>query len=129
MRKMYQVRTKHIMIAYVVFTKARQTGWIFKFLHKDISHCYLMMQDRGTWLVLDNSVNRFAAYTISDYSDILSKSIIIKVKTIESVSYFGLNTCVSFVKRFIGLKDIKVQTPYQLFKRLSWDFSEKYPIH
>ena len=107
------------MIAYVVFTKANQDSWIFRRLHKDISHCYIMFNQLDKWFVLDHSVNKLDVYTISDYSDILSESLIVKVNTIEAVSYFGLNTCVSYVKRFIGLKDIRVQTPYQLFKRLA----------
>jgi len=107
------------MIVYVVFTKAKEDSWILRRLHKDISHCFIMFNQLDKWIVLDHSVNKLEAYTISDYSDILSESLVIKVKTIEAVSYFSLNTCVSFVKRFIGLKDIRIQTPYQLFKRLS----------
>ena len=82
-----------------------------------------MFNQGDRWIVCDNTLKGLSIYTTVNYSDILSESIIIKVNTIESASYLGFNTCVSFVKRFIGLKDVRIQTPYQLLKRLqAWDY-------
>lgn len=106
------------MIAYVVFTKAKRGDWFFKFLHKEISHCYIMYVDKGLWVVLDQSTRGLIAFTRTDLADIISESIIVKVKCNKIERLISLNTCVSFVKRFIGIKSIFILTPYQLLKRI-----------
>jgi len=81
----------------------------------------MMWPDRGKWIVLDQSVNKTSIFTVSNQSDILGKqsSLVIKCAVNEQdVSYFQFNTCVSMIKRQIGLNAPLVFTPYQLYKRL-----------
>lgn len=102
---------------YIVFTKAKRLGWMRRLLHKDISHCFAMWPDGDRWLVVDRAVNKTSVFTLNDRSDIIGKVVRVPVK--DSISYIGLDTCVSSVKRLIGLNNIFIQTPYQLYKRIT----------
>lgn len=104
---------------YVVFSKAKSNGWMFKFLHPFISHCFVMWEDKGQWIVYDKSVVKTSIFTVTNHSDIIAQSIVIKVNSNPTVSYFNLGTCVSSVKEMIGIRNPFILTPYQLFKRLS----------
>ena len=105
---------------YIVFTKAKTLGWISRFLHPDISHCFAIWQDNGQWLKYDVSVDDVGICTVSDLSDIIDEMYVIKTeKQSTEGSVFGFNTCVGSVKRYIGLRDKFIFTPYQLFKRLN----------
>ncbi len=105
---------------YVIFTKAKTLGWIGRFLHDDISHCFVMWNDGNHWLCYDTDIDKVDICTASSMGDIIDESYVIKTKTknIEG-GLIALNTCVSSVKRFIGLKDRFILTPYQLYKRLN----------
>lgn len=104
---------------YVVFTKAKSQGWLFKWLHKEISHCFVIKPNGKDFIVMDNSIGKLTVFTVTSSNDILSESYIIKVKQREMTSYVNFNTCVSFVKQIIGINNPFIVTPYQLFKRLS----------
>ena len=104
---------------YVVFKRAQSMGFIRRFLHPEMSHCFVMWPDNDKIIVFDQAVNHTSIFTVDDHSDIIGKSIAVKVKvTTQHGSLFGLNTCVSSVKRLIGLKCMFILTPYQLYKRL-----------
>lgn len=104
---------------YIVFKKAKSQGWLFKYLHKEISHCFVVIPNGHNFIILDNSVGNLTAFTVTSSSDILSESYVIKAKLSERITYVNFNTCVSFVKRMIGINNPFIVTPYQLFKRLS----------
>lgn len=104
---------------YVVFTKAKSNGRIFKYLHKEISHCFIIIPNGKDFTVLNNSVGKLDVFTVGSAGDILDESYIIKVKRKEMISYINFNTCVSFVKQMVGINNPFIVTPYQLFKRLS----------
>lgn len=104
---------------YVVFTKAKQLGWIGKIIHKEISHCFLLWNDRGQWFVYDHSINELSVFTVDQPSDIIGQSLVIKTKINQTCWTWGLNTCVSSVKRIIGINDPFILTPYQLLKRIA----------
>ena len=104
---------------YVVFTKAKELGWMRHIIHKEISHCFLMWCDRGTWMAYDHSINELSVFTVDNPSDIIKESRIIKLKMNQICWTWGLNTCVSSVKRIVGINNPFILTPYQLFKRIS----------
>lgn len=105
---------------YVIFTKAKTLGWVRRFLHDEISHCYVVWNDGNKWISFNESVDNVDICTASSMGDIIDEAHIIKIKrqTVED-GILSLNTCVSSVKKFIGLKDNLILTPYQLFKRLN----------
>jgi hypothetical protein len=104
---------------YIVFEKADIKSWWTKFLHKEISHCYLIEISGKNIIAYNKSISSSQIYTISNLGDIMSKSIVLKVDKLNSYGLFGLNTCVGIVKRYIGLSNPLIFTPYQLYKRLS----------
>ena len=103
---------------YVVFTKANKMGWIRHLLHRNISHCYVVFPDKGKWVVYDQAVNHTSIFTLDNINDILATSIIVKAEANQVGWYYGLNTCVSAVKRLIGINNPFILTPYQLYKRI-----------
>ena len=103
---------------YIVFTKAKTMGWIRRFLHPGISHCFAVWPDNGRWQVYDHSVSRIGIFTVDSLNDIIAKSIVVKVDANQTGWTFGLNTCVSSVKKLIGIKDPFLLTPFQLYKRI-----------
>lgn len=103
---------------YIVFTKAKQLGWIRHFIHKEISHCFIIWNDRGQWIGIDNSIDDLSIFTIDNPNDILNESLVIR-KDINQIYWpMGFNTCVSLVKRVLGIRNPFIQTPYQLLKRI-----------
>lgn len=108
---------------YVVFTKAKSLGWIRRFLHPEISHCFVMWPECGKWIIYDQSVNAISIFTVDSVDAILAESIIVKAEANQVGRYYGLNTCVSAVKKLIGINNPFILTPYQLYKRIrQWDF-------
>ena len=105
---------------YVIFTKAKTLGWISRFLHSEISHCFVMWNNGNNWICYDTDIDKVDICTASSMGDIIDESYIVKVKKqkVEG-GLIVMNTCVSSVKRFIGLRDRFILTPYQLYQRLN----------
>ena len=104
---------------YVVFKRAQRLGFIRRFLHPEMSHCFVLWPDGDNILVYDVAINHVTIFTAKSHSDIIGESIAVKVKVNpQHGRLFSLNTCVSSVKRLIGLRSMFVLTPYQLYKRL-----------
>jgi len=101
---------------YVVFTKAKNLGWLTPFLHKEISHCYVMWADCDRLLVVDQSVNKTSVFTRDSDSDIIGE--LVRAKVGDGGKLLGLNTCVSSVKRILGITNPFILTPYQLYRTL-----------
>ena len=106
-------------VAYVVFNKGDNLGWIRRLIHPYISHCYVARPDNGSWLITEGGIRGLSSYRITSKDGIMSKSLVVKVNIEKATSYISLTTCVSDVKRVIGLKAPFVFTPYQLYKRLT----------
>lgn len=100
---------------YVVFDEAKTLGIIRRLLHPKISHCYVVWSDKGRLFKYDVSVDE-----VEICESLRVSGIILSVKVHQTEgSIMCLNTCVSSVKRFIGLRGRFIVTPYQLYKRLS----------
>lgn len=107
---------------YVVFEKASIKRWWTRFLHCDISHCYIIKPEKGRWLVCSKTLNEVEIYTIDGYGDILANTIVVKTeRTQRERGLFMLNTCVGSVKQYLGVRNPFIFTPYQLYKRLTND--------
>lgn len=116
--------------AYVVFVDNVSLWWL-KFLKKGFRHCYILFKLNGgsQWLELNPYSNQLMLkeYWLREGSNNLNllyneKDIkICKVK-IENAPLkcapLGFFTCVEFIKRIVGIHDVKVITPYQLYKKL-----------
>ena len=65
--------------AYVVFEKGKSHWWT-RFLNKEISHCYIIIIDKGRYIIYSKSYIKTDIYTIDELDDILSSSYTVKVK-------------------------------------------------
>ncbi len=104
---------------YIIFERATVKRWWLKFIHPEISHCYMIKPDKGRWIVYNKSVDKVEIYTINTYDDILAESLVVRAgRTSESKGVFNLNTCVGNIKQYLGINNPFIITPYQLLKRL-----------
>jgi len=100
---------------YVVFEKAKTLSFLRYFLHNEISHCYVIWHDGEKWMKYNTTVDYVDICELTEVGGIIIP--ITKQDTEGSPICF--NTCVSAVKRYIGLRDKFIFTPYQLYKRLA----------
>lgn len=107
---------------YVVFLNSEAESKVFSYLKEGFQHCEVL-SDHGTLVaplaggLLVEKVDLQEAFTSYKNSD----SIIVEYNTKECKmlrSIFGINTCVGVVKDILGIRNIMIQTPYQLYKYL-----------
>lgn len=105
--------------AYVVFCMDDGPHWWSRFLHPEIKHCYLLIQDGETWYAANKSTHGFEVIPVDNVSDIVTESIVIK-SALENGrrTLFMLNTCVGYTKALMGISNPFILTPYQLYKHL-----------
>lgn len=112
--------------AWVVFCKNTDIWWL-RFLKKGFRHCFLVLNDGCNWITYDPT----SAFTdivvqktpmdfdlpkwFSQRGDFVVPTIIEKQKKIAPLSIF---TCVEGVKRVLGIHNLWILTPYQLYKYL-----------
>lgn len=109
----------------VVFTRA--SGWINRFLHKDISHVMVAENKDGLYISLDptpygldTDIKAFDTDTLNMYRKVPGVKIL-RVTTYRKNNSFGrlrfLN-CTAIVQYVIGHRYRWCITPYQLYRRL-----------
>jgi hypothetical protein len=103
---------------YVVFT-GDDGHWWSPFLHPVIKHCYILVPDRGRWIIYGKSEQYFDLFTLDDQPFKLEQVIVVKAERKQiKRGLFMLNTCVGHAKQILGINDPFILTPYQLYKRL-----------
>jgi len=100
--------------------------WLRKFLSRDFQHCFVILYTGGKALVVDPAPN-FVIYRIYDedkvhaYGREICHAVSVEVKE-NDTSMFGIHTCVSHIKRIIGLDKRWILTPRQLYNEVKkWD--------
>ena len=110
--------------AYVAFG-GKPTHWWMHFLKKDFYHCALILGNGRDWILIDPLVH---------FTDLIILKNVKVIDTLKEKGYkviqttpkipertpvqFRPMTCVEIVKRFLGINQPKIWTPYQLFKFL-----------
>ena len=110
--------------AYVAFG-GNCTRWWMRFLKKGFYHCALVLGNGRDWILIDPLVH---------FTDLIILKNAPVLKTLKEKGYrvirttpqipdltpvqFRPMTCVEVVKRFLGINQPKIWTPYQLFKFL-----------
>ena len=130
---------------YVVFTKSNH--WFFKYFFKrGYSHCYALIWDGYQIICFDKTITNTFINTVESYNGkvLMSPSDIFEYiaqdndvtqvvcvnadklrKLYESsntnfiVSFLRPNSCVEYVKDYLGMNTLKYWTPYKLFKYIT----------
>ena len=115
------------LCAYVVFTDETTVRWL-RFLRPGFRHCFVMVGDGEKWVSIDPLLSRIQimihdAPAIIDIIKYLRESdhVVVSVNlSLADCSLYqpALLHCVSVVKRIIGVRSYRVQTPWQLYKFL-----------
>ena len=112
---------------YVVFTGSTLRHWLMRFLHPDFRHVKMVKEDQGIWIIVDscNSYTKISTELVEDYPYIrllCPNSVILPVRVnIDADKYqwhLGINSCVDIAKGIMGIRNIAICTPYQLYKYL-----------
>jgi len=113
---------------YIIYQNNTSLWWL-KFLKKGFRHCYLLVHYKkdNVLIKLDSLSNVMLVdmkkdIKIYDYINYLSTNADIQIQKVrvgkleEDVMPVSLFSCVSFVKRFLGVRSYSTLTPFQLYK-------------
>ena len=110
--------------AYVAFG-GRKTRWWMHFLKKGFYHCALLLGNGREWILIDPLVHFTDLIVLKNTAvrKVLKQNGYRLVRTTPAIPpvtnvQFRALTCVEVVKRFLGINQPKIWTPYQLFKFL-----------
>lgn len=110
--------------AYVAFGGTR-THWWTRFLKKGFYHCALLLGNGREWILIDPLVHFTDMIVLKNVKirEVMADKGYRLVRTTPVVppirsAVLRPATCVETVKRFLGINQPKIWTPYQLFKFL-----------
>ncbi len=115
--------------AWVVFCGKAELWWL-RFLKPGFRHCFVLLRDGSTWLIVDSLAPRLDVATIavppdfdlpgwySRQPDMLLVPAPIR-RDHRRPAPWGAFTCVEAVKRLLGIHAVSVLTPSQLFRFLT----------
>lgn len=109
------------MRALVVFHD-KGHGYFSNFLKSGFKHCAVIIDDGEYWVAFDQRANSTDVLVLgtndidiaNDYADCTIVGVDIYRRPIKS-HFFSPNTCVTSIKRILGIRAKLVQTPYQLY--------------
>ena len=113
--------------AWVVFTGQTDLPWL-RVLKSGFRHCYVIINDGDHWISIDPMAchTEVMVHHIAPDFDLprwlRSRNLTVVRAQIEpqtTCAPWGLYSCVESVKRILGLHDLLIQTPYQLYKCLT----------
>lgn len=122
---------KYFGRGYVIFEN--ETGlWWLRFLKKGFRHCYLLLElsaEPRQWLEVNPMSNQICFVIRSNRVDFnylyhLRKKENIKIVPVTfqqaplTAAPLAPFTCVEFVKRVLGIHNLRIITPYKLYKHL-----------
>ena len=119
-------------VAYVLFHNPDHTPWWMRFLRNGMRHCSCVKScaigDIEYFILFENLFNYISVgacfLTIDELIDTLDNDRITIVEykyTIDPTQrqpYYEPISCVTTIKRLLGMADLRVQTPHQLYKKL-----------
>jgi len=119
-------------IAYVLFKTVDNPPWWMKVLQHDMYHCFFIKScvigDIEYFILFENNFNYISVDTKFLTLDQLVDAVRSDGMTIvryeyeidphKRMPYYEPISCVTTIKRILGISDWKVQTPYQLYKKL-----------
>ena len=103
--------------SYVVFEQA-QHHWVKHFIDKEIGHCYIIEPYNGNWLVINKNHVELEIFMLDDISDIIRGKRALEVTRSGRKPRLMIDTCVGFVKQYLGISNPLIITPKQLYKHL-----------
>lgn len=113
--------------AFVAFSSDVDWWWL-RFLKNGFRHCFLLLNDGDHWIAFEPLLHRTNIFVLPTPPDFdlpawLSgqglKIAEAKINQhIKARYFFGILSCVSQVKRVLGIQRRRIVTPHQLFKHL-----------
>ena len=121
----YTLSAYRFPFAYVAFG-GKPPHWWTKFLKKGFYHCLLILGNGYEWILIDPIWNYTDLIFIRNKKilSILDEKGYHLLRTTPQLSlntkgHFRPLTCVETVKRFLGISNPKIWTPFQLFQFIS----------
>ena len=112
--------------AWVVFSGQADIGWL-KILKNGFRHCYIVLNDGDHWISIDplSCHTEIMVHHIAPDFDLPAwlrarnlKVVPAPLNPRTTQAPWMIHSCVEAVKRMLGIHDIRIITPYQLYKKL-----------
>lgn len=108
---------------------------ILKFLKKGFRHCLAVIEFNGTWIIYEPLCNKTKISVLNNTSedDIVSSFSMIGAKVIKTKiqenetnngNFLVPTTCVSSIKRILGINKFSIITPWQLYNFLIGKYND-----
>ncbi len=119
--------------AWIVFTNQTDIRWL-RILKRGFRHCFIVLHDGGRWVSIDPMANimEILVHDLPEEFDlpdwlrgrghhVMETQLAQNIKTAAPIMLF---TCVEACKRMLGIHNIFVFTPWQLYRHIK---KKKYP--
>lgn len=120
-------------IAYILFKEVEDHPWWMKFLKQDMRHCFCIKTNNilgQEYSIIFENLFNYISIEVSFLpinqllSELYSEGMTVvryeyDAATLKRKHYYEPISCVTTVKQLLGISDWKVQTPYQLYKKLT----------
>lgn len=112
--------------AYVVFSGKTELFWV-RLLKRGFKHCYILINDGDHWISLDPlaSHTELTVHALPAEFDlpewIRGQGQIVmqaRIRERSTAAPLGLVSCVEVIKRMLGIHNILIVTPWQLYLHL-----------
>ena len=125
---MFKIKPKITEEWYLVFDQAAKEHWFHRFIHPEFQHCYAMKKSEAGlfWMIVNPSWSHVSveyrlATTFPDPRDYVGEyARIVKYQAVidpqGSCTQLNVLACVDIIKRFLGIRNWRIITPYQLYK-------------
>lgn len=87
-------------------------------LPREFQHCFMVIYSGGQRVVIDPTVDGIVVMVTDEHHRDFSRYVPCTAKK-PTMGLFGVHSCVSYIKRMLGINKWWIITPKQLYKELS----------
>lgn len=115
------------MRVFLVFQNSRNDHWWNIFNVEGYQHVDLLIYRNNIMTCISQSIDNLQIYSSNQFEQLKNKEVYDNIKVYEITNHnyreiknklFMLGTCVGMCKKFLGIKNPFIFTPYQLLKYL-----------
>lgn len=95
-------------------------NWLLsKLFSFEFQHCFMVVYSQEQRIVIDPTVDGIEVFIAYNHHRPFSRYVRCVSKPTKTYSLFGIHSCVSYIKRMLGINKWWIITPHQLYKELT----------
>ena len=95
-------------------------NWLLnKLLPDEFQHCYMVVYSQEQRIVVDPTVDGLEIFVSDNHHRPYSRYVRCTPHPIKNFGLLGVHSCVSYIKRMLGINKWWIITPRQLYKELT----------